>query len=90
MSIKKVFTGKPVTEKHLDPAQTNKPFISFLKATGKELGDTFTLYEANKWVQTRAQEYKRLNGHTELYPLQDVKGWPETFHDYCKTFEGAP
>ena len=71
-------------EKHFDDKVTNPNFVSYLLATGKQVGDPYRLSEARTWIDIQVAAFKRSNGRSEHEMLNEIDNWPDKLRLYLR------
>ena len=69
--------AKHLTAEHFDESHTNPNFVSYLLATGKQVGDEYRLYEAQIWISQRVVQFKKSHGRSEQDSLSNIPEWSD-------------
>ncbi|MCM3110658.1 hypothetical protein [Lederbergia lenta] len=73
-----------ITSQHFDNELTNPRFISWIKATGKEIGDTWKPWEYMAWINKNAIEFKEVHKLSVVENIGMLKGGHEVFTDFLE------
>ena len=69
--------AKYLTVEHFDDSHTNPNFVSYLLATGKQVGDEYRIYDAQLWINQQVVKFKKLHGRSDHERLAEIPEWPE-------------
>ena len=75
---------KYLTEEHFDESKTNPNFVSYILATGKQVGDEYRLYEAQLWITEQVRLFKQLHGRSEWEMLNNIPEWQEKLRIFLR------
>lgn len=76
--------AKYLTAEHFDEFYTNPNFVSYLIATGKQVGDEYRLSDMQKWMDMKVVAFKKLNGRSDHERLHEIPEWPGKLKEFLR------